>query len=113
MFSPKTYTERRNKLKSLVGSGLILLPGNEEAGMNYRDNVYHFRQDSTFLYYTGIDRANLFFVIDIDNNKEILFGDDPTVEQTVWTGPVDTLSVFAARSGTRSPRGGPGSVVCS
>jgi len=99
MFSPKTYTERRNKLKSLVGSGLILLPGNEEAGMNYRDNVYHFRQDSTFLYYTGIDRANLFFVIDIDNNKEILFGDDPTVEQTVWTGPVDTLSVFAARSG--------------
>jgi Xaa-Pro aminopeptidase len=99
MFSAKTYTERRNKLKSLVGSGLILFPGNEDVGMNYRDNVYHFRQDSTFLYYTGIDRTDLFLIIDIDTNKEILFGNDPTVEQTVWTGPVDTLSVFAAKSG--------------
>ncbi|MBS1574996.1 MAG: aminopeptidase P N-terminal domain-containing protein, partial [Bacteroidetes bacterium] len=50
MFSANTYKERRNKLKSLVGSGLILFPGNEEVGMNYKDNVYHFRQDSTFLY---------------------------------------------------------------
>ncbi|MEJ0101689.1 MAG: aminopeptidase P family protein [Bacteroidota bacterium] len=99
MFSAQTYIERRNKLKSLVGSGLIVFPGNEEVAMNYRDNVYHFRQDSTFLYYTGIDRINLFFIIDIDSNKEILFGDDPTVEQTIWTGPVDTLSVFASKSG--------------
>jgi Xaa-Pro aminopeptidase len=99
MFSPKTYSERRDKLKSLVGGGLIVLPGNEEVGMNYRDNVYHFRQDSTFLYYTGIDRPNLCFIIDTDNDKETLFGDDATVEQIVWTGPTDTLALFAAKSG--------------
>ena len=99
MFSANTYNERRSKLKSLVGNGLILLPGNEEVGMNYRDNVYHFRQDSTFLYYTGIDRPDLFFIIDIDNNTETLYGNDLTVDQIVWTGPVDSLSVFAAKSG--------------
>ena len=99
MFSANTYKERRSKLKSLVGSGLILLPGNEEVGMNYRDNVYHFRQDSTFLYYTGIDRPDLFFIIDIDNNTETLYGNDLTVDQIVWTGPVDSLSVFATKSG--------------
>jgi Xaa-Pro aminopeptidase len=99
MFSANTYKERRGKLKSLVGSGLILLPGNEEVGMNYRDNVYHFRQDSTFLYYTGINRPNLIFLIDIDNNTETIFGDDLTVDQIVWTGPVDSLSVFADKTG--------------
>ena len=99
MFSANTYKERRSKLKSLVGSGLILLPGNEEVGMNYRDNVYHFRQDSTFLYYTGIDRPDLFFIVDIDNNTETLYGNDLTVDQIVWTGPVDSLSVFATKSG--------------
>jgi len=99
MFSASTYRERRNKLRSLVGSGIILLPGNDEVGMNYRDNVYHFRQDSTFLYYTGIDRPDLFFIIDIGNNTETLYGNDLTVDQIVWTGPVDSLSVFATKSG--------------
>ena len=111
MFSANTYKERRSKLKSLTGSGLILLPGNEEVGMNYRDNVYHFRQDSTFLYYTGIDRPNLVFIIDIDNNTETLFGDDLTVDQVVWTGPVDPLSVFADKSGIDTVRSYPAVVA--
>lgn len=102
MFLPQTYKERRSKLKSLVAGGLIVLPGNEDVGMNYRDNVYHFRQDSTFLYYTGIDRPDLLFVIDIDDNSEVLFGDDLTVDQIVWTGPVDTLSSVASKAGITS-----------
>lgn len=104
MFSPNTYKERRDKLKSQVGSGVILLPGNDEVGMNYRDNVYHFRQDSTFLYYTGVNRPDLVFIIDIDNNTETIFGDDLTVDQIVWTGPVDSLSVFADKSGINTVR---------
>ncbi|MBN9295666.1 MAG: aminopeptidase P N-terminal domain-containing protein [Filimonas sp.] len=99
MFSKDTYTSRRERLKKEVGAGLILLPGNEEVGMNYKDNLYHFRQDSTFLYFTGIDRADLVFIFDIDNNKEYLLGDDLTIEQLVWTGPVEPLSSFAAKSG--------------
>jgi len=99
MFSREIYTERRNKLKLSVGSGLILLPGNEETGMNYKDNLYHFRQDSTFLYFTGIDRPGLFLIIDVDNSTETLFGNDLTVEETMWTGPLPGLSFFAGQAG--------------
>lgn len=99
MFDKKIYTERRAKLKASVKSGIILLPGNEETGMNYRDNLYHFRQDSTFLYFTGIDRPALSFIIDIDNDKEILFGNDLTVEEMVWTGPQQKLIAFAEKAG--------------
>src|SRR5262245_22593940 len=99
MFSPEVYSQRRNKLKAALGSGLILLQVNEETGMNYKDNVYHFRQDSTFLYFAGIDRPGLFLLIDIDNNKEILFGNDLTLEETIWTGPQPKLSVFADKAG--------------
>ncbi len=99
MFSRETYINRRQVLKKAIGSGLIILPGNEEVGMNYRDNIYHFRQDSSFLYYTGIDLPSLFLVIDIDSDLEILFGDNLTIEQTVWVGPQDSLNVFAEKSG--------------
>lgn len=99
MFSKETYINRRQVLKKAVGSGLILFPGNEEVGMNYRDNIYHFRQDSSFLYYSGIDNPNLFLLIDVDANIEILFGNDLTIEQTVWTGPQESLAVSAEKSG--------------
>ena len=99
MFSKETYINRRQVLKNTIGSGLILFPGNEEVGMNYRDNIYHFRQDSSFLYYSGIDNPNLFLLIDVDADIEILFGNDLTIEQTVWTGPQESLSISAERSG--------------
>ena len=98
MFSAKTYIERRNKLKQYFSTGLILLPGNAESSMNYKDNLYHFRQDSTFLYYTGIDLPNLFFIIDIDNNSETLFGNDLTIDEIVWTGPKASLSTYTGKS---------------
>lgn len=99
MFSKETYSSRRNILKKKMGKGLLLFPGNGESGMNYRDNWYPFRQDSTFLYYTGIDRPNLFFLIDIDENREILLGDDPTPEEVVWTGEVLSLKSSAEKAG--------------
>ncbi|MFL9483929.1 aminopeptidase P family protein [Chitinophagaceae bacterium LWZ2-11] len=99
MFSRNTYSTRREQLKKDVGSGIIVLPGNDEVGMNYKDNIYHFRQDSTFLYFTGIDRPDVILIIDIDNNTETLFGDDLTIEQMVWTGPVENLTSQADKSG--------------
>lgn len=99
MFSKETYIHRRQILKKTIGSGLIILPGNEEVGMNYKDNIYHFRQDSSFLYYSGIDRPSLFLLIDVDANIEILFGNDLTIEQTVWTGPQESLNISAEKSG--------------
>jgi Xaa-Pro aminopeptidase len=67
--------------------------------MNYRDNIYPFRQDSSFLYYSGIDTPNLFLVIDVDADIEIVFGDDLTIEQTVWTGPQESLAISSEKSG--------------
>ena len=34
MFAKETYMERRNRLKSAVGHGLLLFLGNDESGMN-------------------------------------------------------------------------------
>jgi len=87
MFEKKTYVQRRNLLKKRLGSGLILFLGNRESPMNYRANVYPFRQDSSFLYFFGLDSPELAAVIDVDENREILFGDDVGIEDIIWTGP--------------------------
>jgi Xaa-Pro aminopeptidase len=92
MFEASTFTERRAALRERVGSGLILLLGNDPAPMNYPDNPYHFRQDSSFLYYFGLDQPGLAAVTDADSGEEIVFGHEPTVDEIVWTGPVPTLA---------------------
>ncbi len=99
MFSAQTYVERRKQLKEKVGSGLLLVPGNEEAPMNFPSNSYTYRQDSVFLYYFGLDRANLFGVIDIDNDIEIIFGYDFTIDDVVWMGPQPKIADGAKEVG--------------
>jgi Xaa-Pro aminopeptidase len=99
MFKKEIYATRRQRLKTAVNQGLILLLGNGELGMNYRDNLYHFRQDSSFLYFIGIDRPSLAAVIDVDNDKEIIFGNELTMDDLVWTGPKPTISEQAAQTG--------------
>ena len=99
MFQASTYISRRNLLKSRLGHGVVLLPGNGESGMNTRLNCYPFRQDSTFLYYIGIDRPALAAVIDVDSGNDLLFGDDRTLDETVWTGPQPSLAELASAAG--------------
>jgi len=91
MFDKDTYVERRRLLKQRVGSGVLLFLGNDEAGCNYLDNTYPYRQDSTFLYYFGLPFAGLAAVIDIDNDREIIFGDELTIDDIVWMGTQPTL----------------------
>ena len=99
MFSPDIYVERRNRLKEQIQSGLILFLGNEESPMNYPDNQYSFRQDSSFLYYFGLDFPSLAAIIDIDRDKEVIFGDDLTIDDIIWTGPQPALSERAQKVG--------------
>lgn len=100
MFSKEIYKERRNRLKKLVGEGLIILPGNNESPSNYPNNTYYpFRQDSTFSYFFGLERDHLVGVIDIDADREILLGDDVDIEDIVWLGKVDTMKGMASDSG--------------
>lgn len=99
MFSTETYQTRRNRLKKAVGQGFILLPGSLEVGMNYRDNTYHFRQDSNFLYFGGIDQPGLALLLDCESGQEWLVGEEITLDHVVWMGPQPTLASLAERVG--------------
>jgi Xaa-Pro aminopeptidase len=82
-------------LQKISVAGLFLL-GNEDSPMNYADNCYPFRQDSTFLYYFGLGIPMLATIIDVDNNNEILFGDDVSMDDIIWTGPLPSVEELAA-----------------
>ena len=100
MFSKDTYIQRRNELKKLVGNGLIVLFGNNDAPANYPANCYApMRQDSSFLYYFGQHRDGLVGVIDVDNDREMMLGDDIDIEDIVWMGFVPSVSDLAAEVG--------------
>ena len=100
MFSKETYVQRRAELKRLVGEGVIVLFGNNEAPCNYPANGYApFRQDSSFIYYFGQHRDGLVGVIDVDNDEEWLIGDDIDIEDIVWMGFVPSVSELAAEVG--------------
>ena len=99
LFGKQTYVQRRAVLKEQVGSGIILLTGNNDSPANYPSNAYRFRQDSSFLYYFGQHREGLAGIIDIDNNREYLVGDDIDIEDIVWFGSVDSVADMAAQSG--------------
>ncbi len=100
MFSKDIYIRRRAELKRLVGNGMVVLFGNNEAPYNYPSNGYApFRQDSTFIYYFGQHRDGLVGIIDIDNDVEMLIGDDIDIEDIVWMGFVPSVSDLAAEVG--------------
>ena len=99
LFDKTIYIARRNRLKSQIKSGLILLFGNNDSPANYPANVYPYRQDSSFLYFFGLHRNGLVGVIDIDNDKEYLVGNDIDIEDIVWFGSVDSVADMAQQCG--------------
>ncbi|MDE7473389.1 MAG: aminopeptidase P family protein [Muribaculaceae bacterium] len=99
MFSRQTYIDRRRQLKETVGSGILLFLGNQDAPCNFADNGYRFRQDSTFMYYFDQPYAGLNAIIDIDNDREIIFGDELTIDYIVWMGNQPTIHEKAAAVG--------------
>lgn len=102
MFSTVTYVIRRKKLMEKVRHGLIILPGNFDTPYNYNANTYPFRQDSTFLYYIGIDAPELCAVLDCDSGEEYLFGNNPTPDDIIWTGNTPTIEQYAEMSGIKN-----------
>ncbi|MGS0742836.1 aminopeptidase P family protein [Glaciimonas sp. GG7] len=99
MFESTQYAARRDQLRQQFTSGLLLIPGNSHASMNYPHNHYWFRQDSSFSYFFGLNDADLIGVIDIDGGRDILFGDDPDIDEVVWTGQQPSLAERAATVG--------------
>lgn len=99
MFSKQTYINRRQTLREKVGSGIILIFGHNDAPSNYPNNAYMFRQDSSFMYYFGQHRDGLVGVIDIDNDREYLVGNDIDIDDVIWTGFVPSVHDLAEEVG--------------
>ena len=99
MFETSVYKNRRARLKEKVKSGLVLILGNGEAPANYTDNTYKFRQDSSFLYFFGLNQPGFAGVIDIDSGDEYLFGNDVDMDDIIWMGPQPSVKDMAGRVG--------------
>jgi len=99
MFETSVYKNRRARLKEKVKSGLVLILGNGEAPANYTDNTYKFRQDSSFLYFFGLNQPGFAGVIDIDSGDEYIFWNDVDMDDIIWMGPQPSVKDMAARAG--------------
>jgi len=100
MFDSIVYEKRRSVLKKNINSGIILIQGNVDSPMNYPANPFHFRQDSTFLYYFGLNKSGFYGIIDVDNDVDYLFGTDFTIDDLIWMGPQPKVSKLAKSVGT-------------
>ncbi|HON18730.1 MAG TPA: aminopeptidase P family protein [Salinivirgaceae bacterium] len=92
MFTKEIYTQRRNSLRSKMNQGIALFLGNSDSSMNYPANIFRFRQDSSFLYFFGLDFPDLAAIIDFETGDEIIFGDDLTIDDIIWTGQQPTVA---------------------
>lgn len=99
MFSAQTYTGRRTGLKNKVEKGIAIFIGNDESPMNYADNTYHFRQDSSFIYYFAMQHPGLVGVVDFDEGKDYIFGNDLSIDDIVWMGTQPSIAERAKASG--------------
>jgi len=99
MFKSEVYTSRRKKLHGLVKSGIGLFPGNIDAAMNYTANPYHFRQDSNFLYFFGLDLQGLTGLMDFDSGEDMIFGNDVDMDDIIWMGPQPSIKELALKCG--------------
>ncbi|MCX6234676.1 MAG: aminopeptidase P family protein [Bacteroidetes bacterium] len=99
MFDKKVYIDRRSRLRSQLKSGLVLLLGNSESAMNYTGNTYPFRQDSNFLYFFGLDHPDMAGIMDIENDKDYIFGNDVTMDDIIWMGPQPLIKNLAKKVG--------------
>ena len=99
MFSKDIYVSRRKRLLGLMqetgaegNRGIAIFLGNVEAPQNYRGNDYKFRQESSFLYFWGIDEPGFAAVLDLDSGDEVLYGNDVDIDDIIWMGPQPTVA---------------------
>jgi Xaa-Pro aminopeptidase len=99
MFKSEVYIRRREELHKKIKSGIALFQGNSESPMNYPANAYHFRQDSSFLYYFGLDIPDLAGLMDFDSGKDMIFGNDFKIDDIIWMGPQPTIKDLSLKCG--------------
>jgi len=79
-----------------MDEGILLFPGNEESAMNYRDNTYHYRQDSSFLYFFGINKPGFYGWCDVDSGEDRIYGDDFGIDDIIWMGGQPSVKELSA-----------------
>jgi Xaa-Pro aminopeptidase len=99
MFRSEVYVRRREELHKKMKTGLALFTGNSESPMNYAANAYHFRQDSDFLYFFGIDLPGFAGLLDFDSGKDYIFGNDFDMDDIIWMGPQPYVKDLALKCG--------------
>ena len=99
MFAKDIYVGRRARLMEKVGKGVILLLGTREASCNYPSNTYKFRQDSSFLYFFGLNEPDMAALLDVESGEQILFGNDVDIDDIIWMGPQESVKEKAATIG--------------
>jgi Xaa-Pro aminopeptidase len=102
MFHKDTYINRRQQLVNDLNNGLAIFIGNSESPMNYLDNTYRYRQDSSFLYFFGLIHPDLVGIIDLDTGETTLYGDDYTIDHIVWMGDQPSIRERADLSGIKN-----------
>ena len=106
MFEKSVYVSRRKALLDLMAGtapegkrGIALFLGNVDAPAQYRANGYKFRQDSSWLYYFGLDEPRFAAILDLDAGTETLFSDDYGIDDIIWTGPMPSVASLAEKVG--------------
>jgi Xaa-Pro aminopeptidase len=99
MFKSEVYVKRREELHKKLKTGLALFLGNSESPMNYPSNTYHFRQDSDFLYFFGLDLPGFAGLMDFDSGKDRIFGNDFEMDDIIWMGPQPTVKDLSLKCG--------------
>lgn len=99
MFKSEVYIKRRERLHQIMKSGMAIFVGNMDSPMNYMANAYHFRQDSDFLYFFGLDLQGLTGLMDFDSGRDWIFGNDVDLDDIIWMGPQPSVKELAAKCG--------------
>ena len=103
MFAKEIYLRRRQtllrKMQEAGARGLILFVGNAEAPAQYKDNCYKWRQDSSWLYFFGLDHPLYAAILDVDSGAETIFADDVDIDDIIWMGPQPSVASLAASVG--------------
>ncbi len=102
MFSKELYTSRRSNLINSIKDGIILIPGNVDVPFNYPANIYTFRQDSSFLYFFGINQPGVIGILDANSGEEYLFGNDVDIDDIIWMGELPTMKDFSLKNGVKN-----------
>jgi Xaa-Pro aminopeptidase len=102
MFKSEVYTARRKNLRSIMRSGIALFIGNTDSAMNYPANAYHFRQDSDFLYFFGLDLHGFSGLMDFDSGEDWIFGNDFDLDDIIWMGPQPSVKDLALKCGVNN-----------